>query len=595
MKSAKSHQCFYSFALLVMAVVGATNAQTVTTVAGNSTWGQIYDVTLDSAGNIYAPDAYNHVVYKVDKLGATTILAGTSGKAGYAGDGALATSALLNGPTGVAIGADGSFYISDTNNQRIRKIASNGIITTFAGTGTSGFSGDGGQASAAKLYQPGHSAFDAAGNLIFVDFFNHRIRKITPAGVITTIAGGGSGGDGGLATAANIGPGYFALAPDGTVYFNDDFGAGFSNKPQVRKVSPTGTLSLVAGSGTRTYSGDGGQATSAGFSSVRGVALDSNGNLFVADANRIRVIAPSGIITTYAGTGTAGAADGTATKATFNVPGGITPDSDNNLYVADFNNRAIRKISPPALPAIRTTNPVLTSFLGNAGFSSNTYVEVYGSNLSTSTRQWAGSDFSGSSAPTSLDGVSVTVNGKPAFVYYISPGQVNINTPDDTATGPVAIQVKGPLGLSNVVMANRTAISPTLQSVPQFNIGGKQYVVALTPDFKTFIGRVGMLQGVAFQPAKPGDVISIYALGCGPTSPPTQAGVIAAQGSPLASPFTINIGSVAAPVSFGGMVGGSIGLYQFNVTIPFVPSGDQPIELIVNGVSNAQNLYIVIG
>src|SRR5262249_12486896 len=155
---------------------------------------------------------------------------------------------------------------------------------------------------------------------------------------------------------------------------------------------------------------------------------------------------------------------------------------------------------------------------------------------------WAGGDFNGSSAPNSLDGVSVTVNGKAAFIYYISANQININTPDDTTTGPVAVQVKTPFGTSNVTMVNRATISPTLQSVPQFNIGGKQYVVALTPDFKTFIGRVNMISGVAFQPAKPGDVISIYALGCGPTSPPTQAGVIAAQGSPLALPFSLKIG-----------------------------------------------------
>jgi uncharacterized protein (TIGR03437 family) len=144
-------------------------------------------------------------------------------------------------------------------------------------------------------------------------------------------------------------------------------------------------------------------------------------------------------------------------------------------------------------------------------------------------------------------------------------------------------------------MVNRTAVSPTLQTVSQFLIGGKQYVVALTPDFSTFIGRVGMLQGVAFQPAKPGDVISIYALGCGSTTPPTQAGVVAAQGSALALPYTLKIGGVPAAVSFAGMVGGTIGLYQLNVTVPNVAAGDQAIELNVNGVSNNQNLYIVIG
>jgi len=145
------------------------------------------------------------------------------------------------------------------------------------------------------------------------------------------------------------------------------------------------------------------------------------------------------------------------------------------------------------------------------------------------------------------------------------------------------------------VSVNRTRLAPKLQSVPQFNIGGKQYVVALTPDFKTFIGQPNLLQGVSFVAAKPGDTVSIYALGCGTTNPPTQAGVIAAQGSPMALPYQLTIGGVPAPVTFAGMVGGSIGLFQFNVVIPIVPPGDQPIQLTVDGVGNAQNLVITIG
>ena len=249
----------------------------------------------------------------------------------------------------------------------------------------------------------------------------------------------------------------------------------------------------------------------------------------------------------------------------------------------------------PTAPSIRTTNPALPSFLGNAGFSSNTYLEIYGTGFSSSPRTWGAADFDGSNAPTLLDGTSVTVNGRPAFIYYISPGQINIDTPEDTTTGPVAIQVKTALGLSNVVSVNRSRISPTLQTVPQFSIGGKQYVVALTPDFKSYIGRPGMLAGVSFVAANPGDTVSIHALGCGPTSPPTQAGVIAAQGSPLALPYQVKIGGVTALVPFAGMVRDSIGLYQFNVTIPSVAAGDQSIELIIDGVPNSQNLVITIG
>jgi uncharacterized protein (TIGR03437 family) len=159
----------------------------------------------------------------------------------------------------------------------------------------------------------------------------------------------------------------------------------------------------------------------------------------------------------------------------------------------------------------------------------------------------------------------------------------------------VQVQVRTPLGLSNLVTVNRTRVAPTLQSVPAFLIGGVQYVVAQTPDFRSFIGRPNMIGGLSFVAPKPGDPVSIYALGCGETNPPTQAGVIAAQNSPIAAPFELRIGGVAASVPFIGVVGNTIGLCQINAIIPNVGPGDQPIELIIDGVSNAQNLSIVVG
>jgi uncharacterized protein (TIGR03437 family) len=246
-------------------------------------------------------------------------------------------------------------------------------------------------------------------------------------------------------------------------------------------------------------------------------------------------------------------------------------------------------------PRIRDNDPVLPSFQGKSGFGSNMYVEIYGTNLAPATRLWSGADFKGPAAPTSLDGVSVTVNGKPAFIYYISPQQININTPDDTATGAVNIQVKTPQGPSNIVSAVRTRLSPALQSSAQFAAGGKQYVVAQTPDFLSFIGPPGLVPGANFTAARPGDTVSMYALGCGATNPATQAGVAASQNSPIAARFEMRIGGVAASVPFAGMVGGSIGLYQINAVIPNIAAGDQPVELIVDGVPNAQNLVITIG
>jgi uncharacterized protein (TIGR03437 family) len=352
----------------------------------------------------------------------------------------------------------------------------------------------------------------------------------------------------------------------------------------------------VAGNGTRTYTGDGGPATSAGFPNVDGVGLDSGGNLYVSTGNRIRKIAPNGIITTYAGTGAAGATGngGPAISATLNNPSGITVDSANTIYIADTNNRQIRRITPPALPSISFTDAVVPVWRGAAAFGSNMYVTIYGSNLASVTQSWENS-FTNGKAPTTLGGVSVTVNGIPALMQYVSPGQININTPDDNATGPVNIIVTNGVGISNTGTATRARLSPTLLSAPNFSAGTKFYVVAQTPNFATYIGPNGLAPGVTFTQAKPGDTVIIFATGCGPTNPATQAGVLAAQNSPLALPYQLKIGGQVANTSFAGMLAGSVGLYQFNVQIPNLPAGDHPIELIVDGVPNAQNLVITVG
>jgi len=592
---------------LVLAVFGfamPSGAQIITTAAGSTTWGGPIDVTLDAAGSMYVADYLKHSIYKIDRLANVTTIAGT-GEVGFSGDGALATAAKLGNPTSVAVDPDGTIYIADYGNARIRRIGTNGIITTFAGNGSAAFGGDNGPATSSSIYLPLDLAVDAAGNLLIVDYGHARIRKITKStGIITTIAGTGrrgSTGDNGPPLAADIDPAALFVAPDGSIYFADSSYRGSPTAPKVRKISADGTtVTTVAGSGTRGSAGDGGPALSAQFLSIDGIALDPAGNLYIAefDASRIRKVAAStGIVTVYAGTGAGGLSGdgGDAVKAQIYGPVGLTTDSTGALYIADYGNRRIRRVGPAPVPALSASNFAQPSFLGKAGFSSNTYLEIYGTNLAQTTRTWAGGDFNGPNAPTSLDGVSVTVNGKAAFIYYISPTQININTPDDTATGPVQIQVKNSLGASNVGTVNRARISPSLQTVPQFLIGGKQYVVALTPDFLTFIGRPNMLPGVAFIAPSPGSPISIYALGCGPTNPPTQAGVVAATASPLSLSYELRIGGVAANVTFAGMVGGSIGLYQFNVVVPNVPAGDQPIELTVDGVSAGQNLTIVVG
>ena len=303
-------------------------------------------VALDSAGNLYIADLLNERIRKVSPVGTISTYAGNGGY-GFWGDGGPATAAQLSLPHGVALDSAGNLYIADSNNHRIRKVTPGGTISTYAGTGTEGFSGDGGPATAAHLDRPDGVALDSAGNLYIADLGNSRIRKVTPGGTISTYAGnGGYGfwGDGGPATAAQLRPRGMALDPAGNLYIAD-----FGNS-RVRKVTPGGTISTYAGTGTPGFAGDGGPATAAQLSFPQGVALDSAGNLYIADSNnnRIRKVTPGGTISTYAGTGLQGFSGdgGPAIDAQLWFPVGVALDSAGNLYIADQENQRIRKVTP---------------------------------------------------------------------------------------------------------------------------------------------------------------------------------------------------------------------------------------------------------
>jgi type IX secretion system substrate protein/SdrD B-like protein/NHL repeat-containing protein len=336
-----------------------TNAQIITTIAGNGTAGyagdggqataaELYDsygVAIDAAGNVYIADTENHRVRKVTTTGIISTFAG-NGTGGYSGDGGQATAAELKDPNGVAFDAAGNVYIADTYNHRIRKVNTAGIISTVVGTGTAGFSGDGGQATSAELNYPQGVALDAAGNLFIPDQNNNRIRKvITSTGIISTYAGNGTlgySGDGGQATAAEInGPQGVALDAVGNLFIADE------DNNRIRMVNTAGIISTFAGNGTASFSGDGGQATAAELDVTEAVALDAAGNLYITDHNnnRIRkVITSTGIITTIAGDGTQGYTGdgGNATAAELNQPTGIALDNVGNLYISDNGNNLIR-------------------------------------------------------------------------------------------------------------------------------------------------------------------------------------------------------------------------------------------------------------
>ena len=332
------------------------------------------------AGTITANLAGGASVTSATSWSATTLgyyikaLAGLNPNATFANGGVLAaTSANLNLPYSVAVDSVGNVYIADTNNHKIRKIDSSGIMTTIAGTGTSGYlaTQDGGAATSAQLNNPEGVAVDSAGNVYIGDYGNHRIRKVDSSGIISTFAGTGTAGyvatqDGGPATAARLNyPKALAVDSAGNVYIAD------SKNHRIRKINSSGIISSIAGTGILGYvaTQDGGAATAAQLNFPRGVAVDSAGNVYIGDSNnnRVRKVDSSGIISTFAGTGTAGYVatqdGGPATAAQLNGPYELAVDSAGNVYIADTVNNRIRKVN---------SSGIITTFAGiagNGGFS----------------------------------------------------------------------------------------------------------------------------------------------------------------------------------------------------------------------------------
>jgi sugar lactone lactonase YvrE len=292
--------------------------------------------------------------------GTLVIVAGT-GQPGFTGDDGPATQARLRTPTGLAIDAVGNLYIADWANHRVRKVGMDGTITTFAGTGKVGSSGDNGPAREARLNYPNSMAFDTAGNLYIAEGYGHRVRRVSPDGIITTVAGTGKQAQGGTSGIGDGGPAIDAsLAwPCGVAL--DREGNLFITEPwvyRVRRVSADGRIATVAGTGTRGSSGDGGPATQARLNNPHFPSVDSAGNLYIAEwddkskvGGRVRKVSPDGIITSFAGNGPPGFSgdNGLATEAQLKAPFGVTVDSAGNLFIADYGNARVRKVSPDGI------------------------------------------------------------------------------------------------------------------------------------------------------------------------------------------------------------------------------------------------------
>jgi uncharacterized protein (TIGR03437 family) len=428
--------------------------------------------------------------------------AGT-GVAGFNGDGP-ATAAQLSLPRAVAVGPNQRVHVCDRFNNRIRRIEADGTLVTVAGSGEQGFDGDGGPATAAAITSPNDIAVAPDGTLYIADALaNHRVRRVSPAGIITTFAGNGfAAGDRppvGVASDVNMSPDALAVDGNGKLYVSDAFTilrvrpdgtfttltdglagalAGMavdaegnlyvteSGRNSVRLVRPDGTIEPFAGAGAAGFGGDGGAATAALLNNPRGIAIDTQGNVYIADTGNqiIRVVDPDGSITSYAGDGTLGFADGPAAAARFADPSGIAADPFGTLYIADEDNHRIRAIRPDGLPFPYLTREGVVnaaSFFGGA-IAPDSIVSLFG-------RFLALTDATGFSFPllTTLGGTAVEITDSLGvtrraglFGVFRETEQINLYLDRATAPGPARVTVLRGDGRASSVTVEVAAVAP---------------------------------------------------------------------------------------------------------------------------------------
>lgn len=553
--------------------------------AGNAVLNFPMAMVRAESGTLYISDNFNFRIRTVQNDGVIRTAVGT-GTRGFTGDGGTATSALINSPYGLAVGG-GSLYFTDTLNNTVRRVGPSGAIAKIAGTGFRGYTGDGEDAINASLNTPTGIAVDTAGNVFFSDSANNRVRRIGTDGKISTFAGNGnaaSGGDGGPSIHASINsPQGLALDSAGNLYIAD------MNGHRIRKVDASGIITTVAGNGRQGFAGDGGAAVAAPLNYPRGVYVDASGTVFIADTNnnRIRAVTEDGVIQTIAGNGAYGdgPADVPAETAALLFPRAITSDGNGGLYILDSDNHRVRRLTPivPA-PLIRTNGIVSSSEYG--GFPTvgrGAWIEIRGAGLAQGTRSWDESDFVNGIAPTSLSGTSVTIGGRPMFVSYVSPEQVNVQVPDDLPAGQHSLVVNSPLGASAPHVLSIVESQPGLYAPRSLNTNGVQYAGVVMKDGK-FV-EPGHLP-------RPGETVSLFGIGFGDVAPYEGSGQVVRRTNSVVTPVRAYYGDVPATITYAGLAPGQVGIYQFDIVVPTIPGGDQvPLRFEVNGQAVPQSLY----
>jgi uncharacterized protein (TIGR03437 family) len=636
------------------------SSQTIANLAGNgvrgSSTGELFFPragTYDASGNLLFADQENNRVMRLPVGSAIQVVAG-SGTEGFSGDGAQANQAKLNDPTGVAVDAAGNVYIADQGNARIRMVDASGNISTFAGNGNPTFLGDSGAAKSAQL-DPYDLAIDSAGNLYVADFFNHRIRKINLATkIITTVAGIGTpglSGDGGLATGAQLKfPTGVAVDASGNLYIAD---AGNS---VVRRVSASsGIITTIAGNGKFGFNAETGTAIGVSIDPER-VAVDSSGGVYIADQfnDRIRKLTlqvpatmtissgdaqsgppgtslsiavkvadasgtPVGNVTVSfaVSTGTASLSAATATT------GGDGTASIKLTLGATVGPLKIAATAPGlggvtfnltvTQPVVTVPQPTITSG-GVEGaalsvpavqtLSTGGIATVFGTNFgSTAAYQKVGpGDLVNGQVPTLFQGICVTVGGTNAPVFGVSATQVNFQVPAVDASGSAAVQVITGCGTANALTSNSITVS-TAAAAPEFfyfvqTANGINPVAATDAITGAGIAAANLFPGSGFAPAHPNEYVVVYGTGFGATSPAVAPGAFPAALAQAAGAVTVTLGGVALPASnilYAGVTPGSPGLYQLNLLLPAsTPSGNLPLIIQIGSQSSPAGAYLTV-
>jgi uncharacterized protein (TIGR03437 family) len=611
-------------------------------------------VAVDQTGSFYVTDeepnfpSENPHVLKLEPDGTTSIIAG-SGPDGFGGDNGPAGDASISLPQGLAVDASGNIYLADFGNNRVRMINTQGIITTIAGNGKPFFSGEGGLATAAGI-NPVDVAVDAVGDLFVVDQGNNRIREITPNNIISTVVGTGVAGytgDGGPATTATLDvPTGIALDQAGNLYIAD---AGNS---VVRRVTSTGLITTIAGTGTLTpSSGDGGPAVGAALNPWR-VAVDQAGNVYVTDSfnDRVRMLTPQMVrpagMTIVSGDGQT-AMVGTALDAPLvlqvtdatgaGIPGELVNFAVSPVGAATLNpspaltlndgtvsltvtlgstpgpititatSYAVSNLNFSVTATASTAPAISTGGIASAGLSDppvqvlspNAIVSIFGKNFAPSGTATPAGLVHGQ-LPTNLAGVCVEFATVRAPIFAVYPSQINVQVPA-VAPGNIPVQVITDCATPQAVASPPVSVA-SQATAPEFfyfttKASGADPIAAVNAVTGGYIGAAGLIGGATFTPAKPGDYLTLFATGFGATNPSFAPGVLPSGTAAVTAPVSITFGDVTLSKSEILYVGVSqfAGLYQVNIQVPAgVADGNQPLVITVGGVASPAKAFLTV-